>query len=112
MNPTKQVLLDSGLFTQVEPEWLAESDGCATLVNKSRGVVAKIKYKGRLYPALDTASTCARMFFDLGDDTYHSSGWYDVEEIENWILPVMRSDAAWKKYTELPEHERDLTLCI
>ena len=86
----EKLLRDSGLFTQVEPEWLAEYDQ-VTYVNVSRGVVFKISREHKT----------ARFFYDDRGDTYHSSGWYDPEEIEKWILPVMKSDRAWREYVNL-----------
>jgi hypothetical protein len=125
-NPTRSFLLDSDLFTQVEPEWLVESQGYCTLVNKSRGVVAVVheirplpkivhnnESDSKPFSSTSLAELTARMFFDCGQQTYHSSGWYNLEELEQWVLPVMRSDRAWAKYNELVQvGECDLTVAL
>lgn len=91
-NRTKveEVIKDSQLFTQVEPEWLAEN-GSVTYINRSRGVLLTVD---RTAPSAATNSL-ARFFYDVGQDTYTSSGWYDAEELTRWIFPVMKSDKAW-----------------
>ena len=87
---------ESNLFTQVEPEWLAASQQRVTYVNKSRGVVAVIEHSSPPHTA--------RIFHDRGGITYASTGWYCVEELENWWFRVMRSDRAWKQYIDQTEN--------
>lgn len=92
----EEALRDSGLFTQVEPDWLADHEGRVTFVNKSRGVIARVDRRESKYGN----HLLTRIFYDRGDSTYTSSGSYDVEELNKWWFPVMRSDAAWKAFIE------------
>ncbi len=83
---------DSQLFTQVEPEWLAETEGKATYVNTSCGVVLRID---RTYSQTQTA----RVFYSDGtSDTYRSSGYYSVSELLVWWFPVIRNRDLWSRF--------------
>jgi hypothetical protein len=107
MTPHEQVLSESGMFTQVEPEWLAEVEHASTWVNTSRGVVVKV----RRAHGKDAAD--ARLFYDVAQDTYASSGWYTPDELRNWLLPVMRSDRAWDAHCDnVRAGHGDLTLAL
>lgn len=92
------VLRDSGMFTQIQPEWLAESEGACDYVNNSRGVFVHVNRMRK----------DARLFYDCGEQTYRSSGWYTAEELSEWLFPVMRDDAKWKAFTA-PDSNGDLT---
>lgn len=94
---------DSGLFTQVEPQWLADSDGETTYINRTRGVVLQAKTDSSL------PRQTVRVFYDTGGETYASSGYYDAEELTKWWFPVMRSDRAWTRYIDQADHSRDIT---
>lgn len=100
--PVEYVLMGSGMFTQVEPDWLAEHDGHVTFVNKTRGVVVKVN-------RIEGGAAAARVFLDAGGETYYSSGWYSCEELASVILPIMRSDAAWDKVAEV---DGDLSIAL
>jgi hypothetical protein len=88
------VLRDSGLFTQVEPEYEASSAGRVTYCCRRRGVVASID---RAYSSglANPEGETARIYIDHMGDTYQSHGWYDYNELKNLVLPVMASDEAW-----------------
>jgi hypothetical protein len=81
-----QVLEDSQLFTCV-----TSTRAAIIYTNNSRGVVAIID--------IDTRQL-ASMFFDRGGDEYYSAGFYNAEELQNYVFPVMRNDAAWKHYRD------------
>ena len=103
MNALETCIRDSQLFTQVEPEWLAESDGKVTYVNRTRGVVLKVD-RGDL--------RTARCFHDNGKgETFCSTGFYNVEELTRWWFPVMKSNAAWDRYVS-QEQNFDITEAI
>ena len=110
-NPTRKLLLESGLFMQVEPEFIAEHQSYATLINRERGVVAVCRWNCSDM----TSEVLARLFFDFthqSSNTYYSSGRYNCDELQNWLIPVMKSDRAWAEYMDQPEYERDLTLAL
>ena len=94
-NPLVSFILNSGFFTQVEPEFIVKNQGYVTLVNKSRGIVVKVENESEL----------GRTFFDRNSDTYYSGGRYDRDEFEYWILPLIRSDKAWKLYSSDEEYD-------
>jgi hypothetical protein len=88
--PVIPLLLDSGMFTQVEHDFQVKSNGYVTLVNRSRGVIAKVRNDRPLL---------AEMHFDKFRDTYYYGGRYNAKEIEGYILPVMRDDKKWDLYS-------------
>lgn len=91
MSDTRIALHESQLFTQVEPDWLADTQGRTTFVNVSRGVVAVVEHAN---------PSTARMFHDRLGMTYCSTGYYNTEELGKWWFPVMRSDNAWTRYVK------------
>jgi hypothetical protein len=99
MSDTRIALHDSQLFTQVEPDWLTDSQGRTTFVNTSRGVVAVVEHSN---------PHTARIFHDRLGMTYASTGWYDSEELGKWWFPVMRSDRAWNQYVKQTDNQ-DIT---
>lgn len=101
MENIEEALRDSGLFTQVEPDWIAESKNRVTYINRSRGVVVKVNR------TLQPLQPLAHIFYDRGDSTYTSSGRYDTEELYKWWFPVMRSDRAWEAF--LATESQDIT---
>jgi hypothetical protein len=90
----RTVLLDSGLFTQATPDWQYELHDIRIFVNKSRGVIAT-QYKR------DSIRTY--ITFDRGGDQYYSGGFYDTQEIVEWICPLMHNDKAWKRFSTDPD---------
>lgn len=94
---------DSGLFTAVEPRWLATVNNRQTWVNRSRGVVLITVPSGGL---------SAHTFSDssLGE-TYNSHGHYDADDLVRWWFPVMKSDKAWAHHVAFDgEHGYDITI--
>jgi hypothetical protein len=104
MHEAEKVIRDSGLFTQVEPEWLVETDYKRTFVNRSRGVVIKFDNPFLQAPA--------RIFHDRGGETYASTGWYDAEELTKWWIPVMKSDRAWAEFIHPDNDNGDITIAL
>jgi hypothetical protein len=98
MNPMQdtqaELLLDSGMFTQVEHDWLVESDGRRTFVNKSRGVLAVQHTQ---------MGDHTQFFFDKGEERYYGAGWYDFDEIERWIIPLLNDNEGWQRFCDYPE---------
>ena len=94
------VLRNSELFTQVEPDYIADH-GSVTYVSRRRGVVVKVDRTAFHNPA--------QLFVDDGrSGNYASHGWYDPDELRNWLVPVMSSDKAWTYF--IRERHADLIL--
>jgi hypothetical protein len=88
------LLLESGLFTQVEHDYAVESSDRRTFINKSRGVIA--------VQSTDMGGL-THFAFDKGEERYYSGGWYDFDEIQNYILPLMRDNHGWQRFCDYPD---------
>jgi hypothetical protein len=91
----RTVLLDSGLFTEALPLWKVEQFGTRIFVNKSRGVLAtQIERDSDRHTYIT---------FDRGGTEYYSGGYYDTQELVEWIIPLMQDDKAWKRFVADPD---------
>jgi hypothetical protein len=99
----RTVLLDSGLFTEAVPLWKVEQFGMRIFVNKSRGVLATQNVRDDEHLTYIT--------FDRGGAEYYSGGYYNTQEIVEWIIPLLKSDKAWHKFSTDPDMD-DITLAL
>ena len=100
----RTVLLDSGLFTQATPDWKSGTPlGIRIFVNKSRGVCATQIERDDKH--------LTYMTFDRGGDQYYSGGYYNTQELVEWIIPLLKSDKAWHRFSTDPDMD-DITLAL